>query len=330
MQRGAFGGRLAHAFSLANPPTLISRTVGSCLLAVTELRYDETNYGFSTPIAPEEAYLIGLQLRSARHYELWLNGQSVAIGPFEKGKTCFFDLTCNPIVYCSDPFHSVHFYVPFRALSEAGNELGLEVRALRYRSGEFIDDPVIRHLANCLIPSLHAGNHVNQTFVDHMLLAMRSHLVRTYGGARQVKPAPQYGLAPWQEKRVKELIAEHLCDGISLAELADNCGLSLSYLARGFKRNTGATPHQWFMTKRLELAIKLMRDPDLSLADVALSTGFADQCHFTRMFSAKIGVSPGAWRAGRAGHARWAKGQKSSVSREPAINDFAPQVSEVS
>ena len=35
---------------------------------------------------------------------------------------------------------------------------------------------------------------------------------------------------------------------------------------------------------------------DLSLAEIALSAGFANQSHFTRVFSAVVGVSPGAWR----------------------------------
>jgi AraC-like DNA-binding protein len=34
----------------------------------------------------------------------------------------------------------------------------------------------------------------------------------------------------------------------------------------------------------------------LSLAEIAISAGFANQSHFTRVFSALVGVSPGAWR----------------------------------
>jgi AraC family transcriptional regulator len=34
----------------------------------------------------------------------------------------------------------------------------------------------------------------------------------------------------------------------------------------------------------------------LSLLDVALACGFADQSHLTRVFTRMVGVSPGAWR----------------------------------
>jgi AraC-like DNA-binding protein len=40
----------------------------------------------------------------------------------------------------------------------------------------------------------------------------------------------------------------------------------------------------------------LLRDGRLSLSDVALSCGFADQSHFTRVFTKLTGLTPGAWR----------------------------------
>jgi AraC family transcriptional regulator len=300
MQRGAFGGRLGRAFSLDNPATLTSRTGDGSRLAVTELRYDEADYGFSTPIAPEEAYLIGVQLRGMERHELWFDGHSATSAPFAGGTTCFYDLTTNPIAYCAGPFHSLHFYLPMRSLQEAAGELGIaDVQALRYRIGEFVADPIILYLAQTLMPSLRAEREVNQTFVDHILLAMRSHLVLSYGGVRQLKQPVQYGLAPWQEKRAKELMAANLSEGVSLAELASSCGLSLSAFTRGFKRNTGVTPHQWLMSQRLQLAMKLMSDSHIALSEIAMVAGFADQSHFTRVFVAKIGLSPGTWRSGR-------------------------------
>ena len=35
---------------------------------------------------------------------------------------------------------------------------------------------------------------------------------------------------------------------------------------------------------------------DLPLAEIAISAGFANQSHFTRVFSTLVGVSPAAWR----------------------------------
>jgi AraC family transcriptional regulator len=56
------------------------------------------------------------------------------------------------------------------------------------------------------------------------------------------------------------------------------------------------TPHEWLQTCRVERAKDMMMAADLSLAEVALACGFADQSHFTRIFTRKTGSTPGAWK----------------------------------
>jgi AraC-like DNA-binding protein len=58
----------------------------------------------------------------------------------------------------------------------------------------------------------------------------------------------------------------------------------------------GAAPHNWLLTLRVEVAKQKLRDGKLSLRDVALACGFADQSHLTQVFTRSVGVSPGAWR----------------------------------
>jgi AraC family transcriptional regulator len=104
------------------------------------------------------------------------------------------------------------------------------------------------------------------------------------------------GLAGWQERRAKEILAAHLTGQIALQEVAHACGLSVSHFSRAFRETTGLAPHQWLLHRRIEAAKSAMHDARLPLADVALSCGFADQSHFTRVFSKQVGVSPGCWR----------------------------------
>jgi AraC family transcriptional regulator len=58
----------------------------------------------------------------------------------------------------------------------------------------------------------------------------------------------------------------------------------------------GVAPHNWLLARRVEVAKERLRDDRLSLLDVALACGFADQSHLTRVFTRVVGVSPGAWR----------------------------------
>jgi transcriptional regulator GlxA family with amidase domain len=133
-------------------------------------------------------------------------------------------------------------------------------------------------------------------FVDHLTMALAVHVASSYGGMRQVRQAARGGLAPWQEQRAKEVLAACLDGNVSLARLAQECGLSVSHFSRQFRRSVGEPPHRWLMRQRLEHAKVLLRDTPLSLAEIAATCGFCDQSHFTRCFRSAVGAGPGIWR----------------------------------
>jgi AraC family transcriptional regulator len=72
--------------------------------------------------------------------------------------------------------------------------------------------------------------------------------------------------------------------------------LSVSHFSRAFRRTIGVAPHRWLLTRRVEVAKEKLRDRRFSLSDVPLACGFADQSHLTRVFTGRVGLSPGAWR----------------------------------
>ncbi|QNK01316.1 helix-turn-helix domain-containing protein [Dyella telluris] len=296
MAHEAYGSRLGRSFQMDDPPTLVSLTANDHRLAVTELRCEEYDYGFTAPIVREEAFLIGLQLRGLSQHELWVDGKSVPVQPIVAGHSSFFDLTRDPIAYIAEPYHPLFFYLTQAALDEVTTELGIRAGALVCRHGQLVADGVIEALGHALLPALHAAKNSNALFVDHALLALRSHLVQNYIGVRQHVAPLIRGLAPWQERTAKEIMREHLADGIALATVATACGLSVCAFINAFKRSTGMSPHQWLIQRRIELAMDLMRNGESPLSDIALAAGFADQSHFTRAFSARLGVTPGIWR----------------------------------
>ncbi|MEP6634024.1 MAG: MEDS domain-containing protein [Luteimonas sp.] len=108
--------------------------------------------------------------------------------------------------------------------------------------------------------------------------------------------APAGGLAPWQMRRIKVLLAANIEASMSVSRLAKECELSPRHFTRAFHHSTGLPPHRWILKRRMEMAKQLLRDPARSLLDVALACGFTDQSHFTRTFTARVGCSPSAWR----------------------------------
>ena len=104
------------------------------------------------------------------------------------------------------------------------------------------------------------------------------------------------GLAPWQVRRAKELMTANLQEHVPLSQLAARCGLSMRHFARAFRQSTGVPPHRWLLNHRVDRAKEKLRNPALTLAEIGLACGFADQSHFTRTFTAVVGMGPGLWR----------------------------------
>lgn len=83
---------------------------------------------------------------------------------------------------------------------------------------------------------------------------------------------------------------------MSVADLARAAGLSEKHFARCFALATGLSPGRWLIQRRIKTAQRIMSLGDLSLCEIALACGFADQSHFTNSFTRIVGCSPGRWR----------------------------------
>ena len=83
---------------------------------------------------------------------------------------------------------------------------------------------------------------------------------------------------------------------LTLKQIAAEFGLSVSHFSRAFRTSTGLPPHQWLLRQRVKAAKQLMTVASLSLSEIAISAGFANQSHLTKVFSALVGMSPAAWR----------------------------------
>jgi AraC family transcriptional regulator len=157
-------------------------------------------------------------------------------------------------------------------------------------------DPVVRHLWPCLETARGRPSESCSRCLDHLETAVQAYLRHTRSVIPLSPPAMRGGLAPWQSRRAQEMMRSRLDEAVPLAELARALSLSPSHFARAFKQTTGQPPHRWLMERRIDKAKQLLIGTTLSLGEIALASGFADQSHLTRMFSRVTHSSPGAWR----------------------------------
>jgi AraC-like DNA-binding protein len=86
---------------------------------------------------------------------------------------------------------------------------------------------------------------------------------------------------------------------MDLAVLAGVAGFSVFHFAREFKQTAGVTPHFYLLQKRVQRAKEMLARTDLSLSEIALAAGFADQSHLARHFRRMVGSTPGEFRWSR-------------------------------
>jgi AraC-like DNA-binding protein len=213
------------------------------------------------------------------------------------GECTFYDLKRDPVANIDKPYHSIHFYIPRGALNAIADDANApRIGELEYRPGAGVADNTILYLGQSLLAAFAHPERASRLFVNHVTLAVATHVAQTYGSLKPTVRPLRGGLAPWQAKRAKEILSANLDGGVTLKEIAEECGLSISHFSRAFRITIGMAPHNWLLKHRVDHAKSLMANGRLSLPDVALACGFADQSHFTRVFSRVVGTPPGVWR----------------------------------
>jgi AraC-like DNA-binding protein len=91
-------------------------------------------------------------------------------------------------------------------------------------------------------------------------------------------------------------LEERFRDHVQLSDLADHCDLSSTHIHRLFQRLLRMSPAEYLLALRLQEARRLLVTTNEPLSEIALSTGFFDQSHFTKRFRKMTGMTPTQFR----------------------------------
>ena len=267
---------------------------------VTEIGSDDPDTLVSGTVPKDDAYVVTLHLRERPRGGISAEGRWFDPKNFAAGNAGIVDLRMSLSSEYAGPFHYLSFYLTRAMLDSVADDAGAPcITELRHRPGVGFSDPVIRHLLLSLSPAVIGPMDANALYADHVATAFVTHIATAYGEMHVRERLLRGGLTPAQERRAKELLAARLDGGVSLAELAALCGVSVRHFARAFRQSTGTSPHRWLVERRLEKAKAMLDESRASLAQIADACGFANQSHFTRAFTRDVGTSPGAWRRER-------------------------------
>ncbi|WSF89163.1 AraC family transcriptional regulator [Streptomyces sp. NBC_01744] len=155
--------------------------------------------------------------------------------------------------------------------------------------GPDLTDPVLRRRVGQLHTTL--ANRGDE-FEAESRLAFIGERLREH-----LRPRPTLGSAAPDRhvaRSLRDLLDERLLEGLTLEEAARLVHAHPTHLVRAFSGAFGIAPHQYVMSRRVDLARRLLLDGQPA-GEVATAVGFYDQSHLTRHFKRVVGIAPGRY-----------------------------------
>ena len=113
--------------------------------------------------------------------------------------------------------------------------------------------------------------------------------------SRHVSKTQDSRNARWLEQLI-EILHERFSESLSLVDISLLVNRHPVHIAREFRNQYGCTIGQYTRRLRIEFACSRLEDPDLSLSEIALESGFSQQSHFSGTFKEMTGFTPSEYR----------------------------------
>jgi AraC-like DNA-binding protein len=95
---------------------------------------------------------------------------------------------------------------------------------------------------------------------------------------------------------IHDYLMNHYREDIDLSKLADLVSMAEGSLCRFFRANVGTSVFEYLNSIKVDFACKLLMDPDFTIMDVCLDSGFNNLSHFNKQFKKNTGVTPTEYR----------------------------------
>lgn len=201
----------------------------------------------------QDAHLVIVQLAEQPAHDFWADGRHLAVPDSNIGTLSIIDMNRRAEARFRAELDSIHIHVPRQALDDLATDAASgRVESLVVPDRWTVADWVAQQISPLLVAALYKSEEATQPYVDHLMLAITTHVATAYGGFRPQAILPR-GLAPWQIRRAQEMLAMNLGGEMSLNDIATACGLSVSYFSRAFKVSTGVTPIGGFRAGELNM-----------------------------------------------------------------------------
>lgn len=281
-------------FGVATAPFMSVRPVGNAPFSVTHLSRPACVDNLqATHLPAEPAYFMMLYLRDTDHCDVVAGGMETAVRCYRKASVCLVDLREGASIRLHSDLEALAFQLPYGLFSEIGN-LPHAPGAMPLRCLRGSGDRIMWNIGCALLPLFERHDASVEAVLRPIAMAVCIHLMQHYKS--KVSGSAEAPLTVWQEKEAKEFMADHLQNGIAVAEVAGKVGMSASDFVDTFESTVGITPQRWLALLRVERAKEYLYDRRLTVAEIAARCGFADELQLNTVFLDQTGTTPHVWR----------------------------------
>jgi AraC family transcriptional regulator len=177
-------------------------------------------------------------------------------------------------------------------LRRVAEDLDDDPARIEIRNRFQVRDTQLESIAWALKTEMECGYPSGRVYVDSLAVSVAARLIHCHSSISH-DPAPHKGrLSGRRLKDVLSYIEENLAENISLDDIAQVAGLSVSHFKSLFREALGVPTHQYLIRRRVERAKGLLGERKLTISQIAFETGFAHQSHLARHMRRLLGVSP--------------------------------------
>ena len=130
-----------------------------------------------------------------------------------------------------------------------------------------------------------------QARVNHLLDEIFIHIARKF--SRRSSPVRDF---PSSFMKLEHELRGDLSHQWTVEEMAALVGLGTTLFNDKVKSYSGFSPVSYLINIRISESMKLLKDPDISLTDIALDNGFYSSQHFSTTFKKLTGYTPSQFR----------------------------------
>lgn len=247
----------------------------------TQFDHRHQGYEFIVPAGPSMPYLVEDRTLMTEHSQLF---------PFNPGQPhrAVEGTTCPGLL-------AIFFETGFlRGLADSV----ADTQEVLFRSHNLPFDAGMRRLVNEFILEMKLRQPGHALAAESIAIQMGIHLLRHASAGPPVKLDDRHLSDRRVVNEAIDFIQANYARNFSLAELAAAVHLSPFHLSRLFKAETGLPPFEYLTAVKIERAKALLLAGDRTVTQACFESGFNNLSHFSRVFSARVGVSPSEFRRG--------------------------------